>query len=74
MVLLVGDQLSLVESTTAFPPGIVLTGQGTTVASTLDSTGTVASITSVVGIQGAYNIWAGSTSAGQNGKYTLQVK
>jgi hypothetical protein len=73
-VLLQAQEVTITEVSTSFPPGLLLSGQGNTQASTVDSAGTTASITTVIITQGAYTIWTGSLSSGQTGKYTLQIQ
>ena len=74
LVLLQTQEVTITEASTGFPPGLLLSGQGNTEASTVDSAGTTATITSVIITQGAYTIWAGSMNTGQTGKYTLQIQ
>ena len=74
LVLLQTEEVTITEAATAFPPGLLLSGQGNTEASTVDSAGTTATISTVVITQGAYTIWAGSMSSGQTGRYTLQIQ
>ncbi|MGA2384219.1 MAG: hypothetical protein ABSG61_12380 [Gemmatimonadales bacterium] len=74
LVLLQTQQISLTETSTSFPPQLKVAGQGNTVTSTSDTTGTTASITAVATIQGLYIVWAGSSRARQTGTYTLQIQ
>lgn len=74
LVLLQTQEVTLTETSTAFPPRILLNGAGSTSSSSPDSTGTRASLTQITIQQGAYTIFAGSTSPAQTGKYTLQIQ
>jgi hypothetical protein len=74
VVLLQNQVVTVAESAAAFTPEVFLYGQGTALSSTLDSTGTKGSLSTIVVTQGGYNIWAGSSSPGQTGKYTLQIQ
>ena len=74
VVLLVGQSVTVTESSTSFSPGFVLYGPSSSLPSTVDSTGTTASISTVIDAQGAYSVWVGSSNAGQTGMYTLQIQ
>lgn len=74
LVLLQNQQIALTETATSFPPELQLAGQGNTVISTPDTTGTTASLAAFAVAQGAYNLWVGSSVAGKTGRYTLQIQ
>ncbi len=74
MVLLQLQEVSITMTSTSYPPRVLLTGGGNTASSTADSTGTSAVLANQILAQDAYTIWAGSQSAGQTGKYTLQIQ
>ncbi len=74
LVLLRAQEANLSEHSTAFPPEMILVGPSGTVASSPDSLGTTALISSTVTTQGAYQLWVGSSTASQFGVYTLEIK
>lgn len=74
LVLLQTQQVTLIESSTSFPPQLQLAGGGNTLISTPDTAGTTASISATAFLQGEYTIWVGSSKTGQTGSYTLQIQ
>jgi hypothetical protein len=75
IVQLYTQSTTFAESSAAFTPAMSLTSQGTGIQnSTLDSTGTVATILGFATASDAYQLFAGSAAALQTGRYTLTIK
>jgi hypothetical protein len=74
LVLLQTQLVILTETSTSFPPQLVLAGAGNTLTSGSDTTSTTASISAISLAQGAYTVWVGSSKTGQTGSYTLQIQ
>jgi hypothetical protein len=74
LLLASGQSLTFSEHSTSLSPAMTLTGPDGTEPSTADSLGTTAVVNTTVGSQGTYQLWVGSSTAGQVGTYTLQIQ
>ena len=75
MVILFGVSNTFTDTSNAYSPSMTLfSSGGSSVNSTLDSTGTVATLATFAQSQDYYQLWVGSTTALQTGTYKLYVK
>ena len=74
MVMLYAQAATFTEQSTAYSPSLTLYSSiGTSQASSLDSTGTVATLPAFAQTGDYYQLWVGSVNALQTGAYTLTV-
>lgn len=69
-----GQTVAFSEHSTSLAPGMALNGPDGLENSAVDSLGTTAVLNTTVGGQGTYQLWVGSTGAGQVGTYTLSIQ
>jgi hypothetical protein len=74
IVLLQSQTLDITEHSTAFAPQLYLVGATGTTTSTVDSTGTNAVMSYLNSLQGAFQLWVGSSSVAALGDYTLTLQ
>ena len=74
IVLLQNQTLDITEHSTAFSPQLFLVGQTGTTSSTVDSSGTNASLSYLNSLQGAFQLWVGGSTVAALGTYTLTLQ